>query len=70
MGLHEAIWIHDHKERINRFTNKSFEYWSNLVHDGALSVRSQWHEPPGIDDLSTVVLSAWATNRAYISAGG
>lgn len=67
---HEAIRMREHKERIARFINKDLEDWSNAVHNGAFSANSQWHEPPGIDDLSAVVVPTWAKIRAFINAGG
>ena len=60
----------DQKARISRFINQDLEDWSNAVHDAALSAGSNWHEPPGIDELPGAVVPTWAKIGAYIDAGG
>ena len=66
---HQAIQMLVHKTRIARF-NKNLEDWSTAVHDAALSAKSNWHEPPGIDELPGAVVPTWAKIGAYIDAGG
>ena len=67
---HQAIKIPVHKVRIACFINKDLEDWSTAVHDAALSVKSNWHEPPGIDHLPGAVVPTWENIGANIDAGG
>ena len=59
-----------HKVRIARFINKDPEDWSTVVHDAALSTKSNWHEPPGIYELPGAVVPTWAKIGVYSDAGG
>ena len=56
--------------RIVRFINNDVEDWSTAVYDAALSATSNWHKPPGIDQLLGAVVPTWAKIVAYIDAGG
>ena len=67
---HQAIQMPVNKARIARFINKDLKDWSIAVHNAALSAKSNWHEPPGIDELPGAVVSHWAKIGAYIDAGG
>ena len=42
---------------------------STEVHGAALCARSNWHEPPEIDELLGAELPTWAKVGAYIDAG-
>ena len=55
---------------LRNFISKYVEDWSTAVHDTALSAKSNWHEPPGIDEFSAVALPTWTKIGAYIDAGG
>ena len=67
---YQAIQLSVHKKRTERFINEVLEDWSTAVHDAGLFAKSTWHEPPGIDDLPTVVLPTWTKVGAYLDAGG
>ena len=67
---HQAIRIPVHKVRIARFINKDFEDWSTAVHDAAPSAKSNWHEPPRVNQLSGSVVPIWEKSGAYTDAGG
>lgn len=58
-----------HKARITQFINRDVEDWPTAVHDAALSADSNWHEPPGLDELSSAVVPNWAKVGAYIDGG-
>ena len=54
---------------MHNFINKDLEDCPTAVHDAALSVKFNWHEPRGIDELPAVVLPTWTKIGAYIDAG-
>ena len=67
---HQAIKIPVHKVRIAPFIYKDLEHWLTAVHDAALSAKSNWHEPPGIDQLPGAGIPTWEKIDAYVDTGG
>ena len=62
---HLAIQIPVHKAGVACFINNDIEEWSTAVQEAALSAKSNWHEPPGIDELPGSVLLTWAKVDTY-----
>ena len=59
-----------HKASTARFINKDVEHWPTVVHDAALSAKSNRHETPGIGELTGTAVLTWAHLNAYIDFGG
>ena len=67
---HQAIQLPVYKASKARFINNDLEDWSTTVYDAALSAKSNWHEPPGIDEMPGAMAPTWAKIGAYNDAGG
>lgn len=59
-----------HNLMIAMLIHKNLQDWTNAVHDGALSAKSQCDKQPLTDDTSTVLIPTWGKCRVYINAGG
>lgn len=53
-----------------RFMSNDLEDWLNATHRATLSAKSESHQPPGTEDLPTVVIPQWGKISAYICTGG
>ncbi|MEP4805639.1 MAG: hypothetical protein ABJZ69_14620 [Hyphomicrobiales bacterium] len=51
-------------------SNNEIERWSAVALGAALSAKSKWYEPPGIDENPGVVRPSSPTVGAYIDVSG